>query len=217
MPPNVLIFQGSNWSSIVVKKSSSKCILCDSALTSRDHTILYYYMVFILQGEITDQSKRVLKKQCETKVGNSEITKLICCIPDQSHTPYILNWVSLNLQNYSLSIISEVNYSGIIKHLKWMLEIRAVVEKMPFPKLTRKIDVLIAMALKKANKLCTSIHCHFSTQELRSDMTCHQHLTINDVSKFHQIVFLLAVQLLPTSYPYMHLSKKYFYQQTVKL
>ena len=46
---------------------------------------------------------------------------------------------------------------------------------------------------------------------------CHQHLTINDVSKFHQIVFLLAVQLLPTSYPYMHLSKKYFYQQTVKL
>ena len=37
-----------------------------------------------------------------------------------------------------------------------MLEIRAVVEKMPFPKLTRKIDVLIAMALKKANKLCTT-------------------------------------------------------------
>lgn len=61
------------------------------------------------------------------------------------------------------------------------------------------------------------IHCHFTTQELRSDVTCHQHLTINDVSKFHQIVFLLAVQLLPTSYPYVHLSKKYFYQQTVKL
>ena len=100
-----------------------------------------------------------------------------------------------------------------------MLEIRAVVEKMPFPKLKRKIDVLIAMALKKANKLCTTkseIHCHFTTQELRSDMT-YQHLTINDVSKFHRIVFLLAVQLLPTSYPYMHLSKKYFYQQTVKL
>ena len=47
-------------------------------------------IVFILQGEITDQSKRVLKKQCETKVGNSEITKLICCILDQSHTPCIL-------------------------------------------------------------------------------------------------------------------------------
>lgn len=130
--------------------------MCDSVLTSRDHTILYYYIVFILQGEITDQSKRVSKKQCETKVGNSEITKLICCILDQSHTPCILNWVSLNLQNYSLSIISEVSYSWLIKHLKWMLEIRAVVEKMPFPKLTRKIDVLIAMALKKANKLCTT-------------------------------------------------------------
>ena len=37
-----------------------------------------------------------------------------------------------------------------------MLEIRAVVEKMPFPKLKSKIDVLIAIALKKANKLCTT-------------------------------------------------------------
>lgn len=173
-------------------------------------------MVFILQGEITDQSKRVLKKQCETKVGNSEITKLICCIPDRSHTPYILNWVSLNLQNYSLSIISEVNYSGIIKHLKWMLEIRAIVRENALSKVKKENWCFdCKLALKKANKLC--IHCHFSTQELRSDMTCHQHLTINDVSKFHQIVFLLAVQLLPTSYPYMHLLKKYFYQQTVKL
>ena len=44
-----------------LKKSSSKCILCDSVLTSRDHTILYNYIVLILQGEITNQSKRVLK------------------------------------------------------------------------------------------------------------------------------------------------------------